>query len=142
MSTNVFTGHYRPAFAAGQTLVFKCSVTAAAQRLTDLLGVGIPMHIDRATDLSPKTALVPYRHVVFQSDPTNTGNIYYTADNNTTPVVLGPGLVLVPGQSVKFEMADELLRARTTGDYLVDAKSAFQFIASVNPSILLVHFFD
>jgi hypothetical protein len=61
-----------------------------------------------------------------------------TWDNNTAPVVGGPGLEMEPGTIYKFENAGvSLLRVNSGGIYPVNANTAFQLIATTNTSLLV-----
>lgn len=135
------TSAYRPSYDT-TGLVFKCATGAAAARLTDMLGVAVPTHPDDS-DIGPGSGprTVLYRHMIIKADPANTGPIYWSADNNTAPVVGGPGIPLAAGEALKFENCQELLRPRASGPYPVNAKTAFQFISAA-AQVLHVHFFD
>jgi hypothetical protein len=133
-----------PAYSAGLTLNFKITVTNAASRLGTLIGgTGIPTFDDarytRSTGPIPQRA--PY-HVLFQVPSAAANPVYVTWDNNTAPVVGGPGLELEQGIIYKFENAGPALLFNPTPStalafYPFNAQSAFQLIATANTSLLV-----
>lgn len=141
MMVTTFSGHYRPSYDT-TPLFFKCTVGLGAQRMTDLTGfpTTIPTVPDLTTDNPQKRRY--YKHLQIQADPTNTGNIYFTFDNNTTPVAAGPGWCLTPGSVAKFELWDQFAPNGRTTFYPTNAKTAFQFISDVAGQILLLNFMD
>ena len=126
----VLTAGYTPGFGT-QTCFFKASITNAAQRLGTILTV--PVHGDRLYDATQLagTKTTPYNHVFFQVPSTAANTVWLSWDNNTAPVVGGPGMELQIGVVYPFEFAgDMLLRPNAVGDYLVNAGTAFQLIAA------------
>jgi hypothetical protein len=154
MAGNTFSGipaGYQPAY--GTTLqFFKVTVTNAATRLKDLIttaGGTWPTIPDDTFNTNlmtePATNLRMPQHVFFQVPIAAANPVYLTWDNNTAPVVGGPGMELETGTIYKFENAwnGRLLSVlgNAGGKYNVDPKSAFQFIAAANTT-LLVFFSD
>jgi len=152
----VFTGAYMPAHdpVGGRAPTHHFKVTTAVntvQRLGTLLTV--PAIVDdmwTASQGAPGGSGVtaglpitrPPEHVIFQVPAAAANPIYMTWDNNTAPVVGGPGYELLAGQSVKFENAGlSLLRPQSSGIHQVNSLTAFQFIATA-ATVLLVHFSD
>jgi hypothetical protein len=91
--------------------------------------------VDRLYDASKTSVPVtrPYNHVFFQVPSSAANTVWLTWDNNTAPVVGGPGMELEIGVVYPFEFAgDVLLRPNAAGDYLVNAGTAFLLIASGN----------
>jgi hypothetical protein len=141
---------YLPSYD-GTTHFFKATVTNVATRLADL--VAIPSLLDEtymgsAASATGKTIPVtrPPYHVFFQVPSAAANPVYMTWDNVTTPVVGGPGVELNVGVILKMENAgDVLLRPSyqmiggysPTARYLVNAKTAFQFVATANTSLLV-----
>lgn len=136
----ILTGPYLPAFGT-DTCFYLVSVGAAAIRLGGPGGLlTVPEHRDRLYDAGPNAGLVtrPYRHMFIQVPKAAANPIYFTNDNNTAPVVGGPGGELQPGLIYKFENAGQhMLRAGMTGDYPTNAGTAFQFIAAAATNMLV-----
>ena len=141
-----FTGipaTYMPALTAGVTLNYKITVTNVATRLGTLIGgSGIPLVQDLRWQMSPQPInRAPY-HVLFEVPQAAANPVYVTWDNNTAPVVGGPGLELEQGIIYKFENAGPALLYNPTPSgslafYPFNAASAFQFIATANTSLLV-----
>lgn len=136
---------YQPAYSSGLTLSFKVTVTNAAQRLVTIIGAANwPTYPDDQWN-SSATASNKRRapnHVLFEVPIAAANPVYLTWDNNTAPVVGGPGLELQPGTVYKFENAwasgllTDGVNARA-GKWPVNALSAFQFIAAANTTLLV-----
>ena len=137
---------YQPAFNASLTGAFKVTVTNAAQRLVTLVTLANwPAYPDdqynySATQSNLKRAP---QHVIFEVPIAAANPVYMTWDNNTAPVVGGPGMELQPGTVYKFEnaWASGLLTDGVngrTGKWPVNALSAFQFIAAANTTLLVM----
>ena len=156
-SVTSLTAGYCPAHdtaGAGATMHFKATTgVATVQRLGTLVSP-MPAIVDDMFTASqgvsgglsanpvnlPKTR--PPFHVIFQVPAGAANPVYFTWDNNTAPVVGGPGYELNPGQSIKFENAGlNLLRPKSAGFYQVNALTAIQFIA-VAATVILVNFSD
>jgi hypothetical protein len=112
-----------------------------AQRLGTLLTV--PTLVDDMYAISSGPGALKTRppyHAIFQVPVAAANPVYFTWDNNTAPVVGGPGFELLPGLTIRFENAGvSLLRPKATGTYQVNALTAIQFIATA-ATVLLVHF--
>jgi hypothetical protein len=72
--------------------------------------------------------------------------IYITTDNNTAPVVGGPGIELVPGATLKIDSGFEIFLegGKKYGDvapFTVNALSAIQIIAT-GATVVLLNYFD
>lgn len=134
------TSEYLPAYAAGITHHFKANVTNAAQRLGAI--ITIPLFTDESTSLNQVPSLRPPWHLIIQLPASAANPIYITWDNNTAPVVGGPGYELNPGQWVKFEHAGtHLLRGpNARGAYPVASGSALQLIGTAATTATLFHF--
>lgn len=146
-STTGIPAGYMPAYGSGANF-FKVTVTNVATRLADLItaaGGTFPNYNDeRYTGSNPPTLQRTPYHVLFQVPIAAANPVYLTTDNNTTPVVGGPGFELEPGTIYKFESSGPSLMpvgGKGTGIYQVNAKTAFQFIATAN-TVLLVNFSD
>ncbi len=142
---------YQPSYD-GSAYCFKATTAVATvQRLADL--VTIPSLIDETYSMSGTNSTTgrtqpimrPPYHVMFQIPASAANTIFMTWDNVTNPAVGGPGMELQLGNIYKFENAgDVLLRGgySMTGGYgtakfQVDAKTAFQFIASAATDLLV-----
>jgi hypothetical protein len=143
-STTGIPASYLPAYKAGLTLHVVAAVTGAAARLGAL--VTIPIFPDERYTFSSGPTLLrcPY-HIIFQVPAAAANPVYLTWDNNTAPVVGGPGLELEQGQVYKFENAGVNLvfcpGSASKGFYPFNANSAFQVIATAATN-LLVNFTD
>ena len=135
----VLSSEYLPAYAAGITHHFKADVTNAAQRLGAI--ITIPLFADESQTLGRGGRRPPW-HLIIQLPAAAANPIYITWDNNTAPVVGGPGFELNPGASVKFEHAGtHLLRGQANGGaYPVNAASAIQLIGTAAATATLFHF--
>ncbi len=133
----ILTSGYLPAFVATDTLFFSAAVGAVAARLGGAGGlIAVPQHLDTSVwpdGIKPDGTPVfrPYRHLFLQVPAGAANTVWVTFDNTTAPVVGGPGMEMLPGVVYKFENAgDVMLRPNATGNYLVNAGTAFQFIAT------------
>lgn len=140
---------YMPSWGA-ELRHFKVTVTGVATRLADLItnaGGTLPLITDENYTSPGQSPPMPSRwpeHVIFQVPIAAANSVYVTWDNNTTPVVGGPGAELAPGATWKFESAAAALmlaKGKTTGIYQVNVKTAFQFIATAE-TVMLVSFSD
>lgn len=140
-----FTGipaSYLPAYKAGLTNFVKGTVTNAAQRLNAIAAV--PLFPDERYTFSqgPQLLRAPF-HVLLQVPAGALNPVYITWDNNTTPVVGGPGLELEQGTIYKFENAGpNLLFSPTSATqtmYPFNTASAIQLIATANTTILVAY---
>src|SRR4029077_2037793 len=86
----------------------------------------------------PAGGRVP-RHLLLQVPIGAANPVYVTWDNNTTPVVGGPGAEVVAGGQLKFELGGDALLAAKIGAYPVAAGSAIQVIA-VAATVILANF--
>lgn len=133
---------YLPAYKAGFTNFVKGTETNAAQRLNAI--AAIPRIPDERYTWSsgPQLLRAPY-HVLLQVPAGAANPVYITWDNNTAPVVGGPGLELEQGTIYKFENAGvNLLYSPTSATqtlYPFNAGSAFQLIAAANTTILVAY---
>lgn len=125
---------YNPAASASDgALHQKITVTNVAQRLGALCTGGVLPTVN-ATGKAAR----PPRHVQIQVPAAAANPIYVTIDNNTAPVVGGPGYEIVAGGQLKLELAgDGLLATKVGGDYPVAAGSAIQLIATANTAVLV-----
>lgn len=140
-SSRILTAPYQPADRAGNTFCFKVTTAInTAQRLGTLLTVPtIP--IEEYQPAQPNLVRPP-NHVWIQVPQAAANPVYMTPDNNTAPVVGGPGIELVAGSVLKLELAGEtFLRPKAAGDHPVNALTALQFIATA-ATVLIVTFFD
>lgn len=129
---SAFSGPYKPAGSSTDIWSFLVTVTTVATRLYDLIvtaGGTIPTVAGRGGRYPD--------HVRFQVPAAAANPVYMTSDNNTAPVVGGPGDELNPGVVWKFDLANSLLTPQTDTEFPTDAKSAFQFIAAGNTSLLV-----
>lgn len=150
-STTGIPAAYMPAYAPsglGSVNFIKVTVTNVATRLQDLItaaaGVIPTFNDERYTFSEPPTPQRTTFHVLFQVPIAAANPVYCTWDNNTAPVVGGPGLEFEPGTIYKFENAGATLMivgGRSTGIYRCDPKTAFQFIATAN-TVMNVAFSD
>jgi hypothetical protein len=86
----------------------------------------------------------PPNHVIIQVPIGAANAIYITWDNNTAPVVGGPGMEVNPGAMVKFEQASDVLLqgSKKFGDvapFTVNALSAIQIIATAATVVLITY---
>jgi len=140
--TGIPAGHL-PAYAAsgtGSVNCFKLTVTNAAARLITLIGANFPWVVNELTTFSTSgpTYRAPY-HLYLQVPQTAANPIYITWDNNTAPVVGGPGLELEPGTIYQFGNAGPTLfpyNGKVNGPYIVNSAGAFQVIATANTTLL------
>ena len=137
--TGIPAGHM-PAYGS-QTNFFKLTVTNAAQRLVTIVGAAnMPWVTDEMTTFStsgPK--LRPPFHLYLEVPQAAANPVYITWDNNTAPVVGGPGLELEPGTIYQFGNAGPTLipyGGKTNGPYVVNSLSAIQLIATANTTLL------
>jgi len=141
---NVHTAAYHSAYDSS-TYFFKVTTGVnTAQRLGTLLTVPQVTNemVQTAVRTQPVVAKRPPWHVIFQVPVGAANPVYMTWDNNTTPVVGGPGYEILPGAAVRFENAGvRLLNPSSVGNHQVNALTAFQFIATA-ATVLLVHFSD
>jgi hypothetical protein len=149
MAGNTFSGipaGYQPAYGSSTIQFFKVTVTNAATRLKTLItaaGGTWPTIPDDTfnTNMSVPTNLRMPQHVFFQVPIAAANPVYLTWDNNTAPVVGGPGMELETGTIYKFENAwnGRLLTVlgSSAGNYQVNIGSAFQFIATANTTLLV-----
>lgn len=147
-NSNILTSGYAPS-PDSTVFAFKVTVTNAATRLKDLITtaggtwplVENTLYQQAGADSPLQSNAVQQRppwHVMFQVIAAAANPVYCTWDNNTAPVVGGPGAEFEPGVIYRFENAGvKLLRAQASGLYLVNAKSAFQFIATGNTTMLV-----
>lgn len=155
-STPIVHSPELPAQTASLTMFFNIQVTGAAQRLGTLVtvpAVRSAMDINYPASGGPAGAgegrYRPPMNLVMQVSPAATGNVAVTYDNNTTPVVTPGaevGLVMYPGGIYQFPLVGlTLLRPLANANqaiYPVDALTAFQLIASVNPTSVSCWFSD
>lgn len=142
-NSNILTSGYQAGYGT-ETNCFKVTVTNSALRLKDLItnaGGTMPNYTNELYTASQGDAAQigrPPWHVIFQVPQAAANPVYCTWDNNTAPVVGGPGLEFEPGVIYRFENAgNNLLRVRSAGIYQVNAKTAFQFIATASTSMLV-----
>lgn len=147
-NSNILTSGYSPAYTSGLTWFYKLSVTNSSTRLGSLIttagGAGIPLITNELYTASQNDTILtrPPWHVFFQVAAAAANPVYCTWDNNTAPVVGGPGMEFEPGVVYRFENAgNSLLRAKASGIYLVNAGSAFLFIATA-ATVMNVGFSD
>lgn len=141
-SGRTLTAPYQPADRAGNTFIFKVTTAInTAQRLGTLLTVPtIP--IEEYNLSSGPTAFRPPNHVWIQVPQAAANPVYVSPDNNTAPVVGGPGIEIAAGGLLKLELAGEtFLRPKSAGDHPVNTLTAIQVIATA-ATVLLVTFFD
>jgi hypothetical protein len=137
-----------PAYGAGSQ-AFKTTVTNAAQRLVTIIGAAnFPWIPDEGTVQESAQRLRAPFHLYIQIPIAAANPVYVTWDNNTAPVVGGPGLELEPGTIYQFGNCGPTLfpnglsgAGKSTGIYQVNALGAMQFIAAAN-TVMLVHFTD
>jgi hypothetical protein len=140
------TAEYMPAYSAS-TAALHVKVTTAvntAQRLGTLNPTPqIPDERYSAVssmNFSPKTR--PPWHLIIQVPAAAANPIYLTWDNNTVPVVGGPGLECTPGSTTTFEHAEAMLTPSLAGGastYIVNALSSIQIIATAATVVLLTY---
>lgn len=139
-------GGYGPA-PTGFTYSVKVTTAAnSAQRLGTLSAV--PAIPDEAFGASDQRGIRtrPPNHLWIQVPVGAANPIYVTTDNNTTPVVGGPGIEVAPGATLKLDAAGEIfLRgSQKYGDvapFTVNALSAIQIIATA-ATVVLLNYFD
>lgn len=125
---------YNPAASASDGAFHqKITVTNVATRLGALCTGGALPLVNRIGQ-PPR----PPRHLQIQVPAAAANPIYVTIDNNSAPVVGGPGYEIVAGGQLKLELAgDGLLATKTGGDYPVAAGSAIQLIATAATAVLV-----
>jgi hypothetical protein len=139
-------GGYGPA-PTGFTYHVKVTTAAnSAQRLGTLSAV--PAVPDEAKGGSDQRGIAtrPPNHLWIQVPVGAANPIYVSTDNNTTPVVGGPGIEVAPGATLKLDSASEIFLqgSKKFGDvvpFTVNALSSIQIIATVATAVLL-HYFD
>jgi hypothetical protein len=148
--SNILTAAYQSAYGS-ETLCYVVTVPNTATRLGTLLVTagssftnGIPLIPDEIFGTNEPTANAvpkfrPPWHVMFQVPAGAANAIYCTWDNNTAPVVGGPGLEFENNGTIYlFENAGvTMLRRKASGIYQVNALSAFQFIATADTSMIV-----
>jgi hypothetical protein len=119
-----------------EALFFKVTTgNNIAQRLATLLPGGvIPLITDEAFT-GPSAPLAvgtrPLNHCFIQNSNANATTLFVTWDNNTAPVVGGPGREVQPGQILELWNAGvTLLRPRSVGIYQVNNLTAIQLISA------------
>ncbi len=127
---------------------YSIKVTTAvntAQRLGTLSAV--PAIPDEAFGGSQMRGVAtrPPNHLWISLPAAAANPIYITTDNNTAPVVGGPGIELNPGGTLKLDAASEILLegGKKYGDvapFTVNALSAIQIIATAATPVLLNYF--
>jgi hypothetical protein len=138
------TAEYMPAYSASiaPLHVKVTTAVATAQRLGTLNATPqIPDERYSATNNRIGQTRPPW-HLIIQVPSGAANPVYITWDNNTAPVVGGPGLELNPGGLVKFEHAEALLTPSKTGaasTYLVHSLSSIQIIAAAATVLLLTY---
>ena len=147
--TGIPAGH-QPAYGAGAQC-FKVTVTNAAQRVVGglIAAASFPWVTDEMTTFEAVTNKRCPFHLYVQVPVAAANPVYVTWDNNTAPVVGGPGLELEPGTIYQFGNCGPTCfpyqlgvgSGRTTGIYQVNAGGAFQFIATAN-TVMLMTFTD
>lgn len=129
---------YMPAYSAS-TAALHVKVTtgvATAQRLGTLSA--IPQIPDERFDATNRRGTTrPPWHLIIQVPAAAANPIYLSWDNNTAPVVGGPGLEINPGGYAKFEHAENLLTPHSRDTYLVNSLSSIQIIAAAATAVLL-----
>ena len=139
-------GGYHPA-PTGFTYAVKATTAInTAQRLGTLAPIPAPLDEAFGGGAQRGVKTRPPNHLLIQVPIGAANPVYMTFDNNTAPVVGGPGLELEPGTIYKFEEAGEsLLRGGIKfGDqapFTVDALGAMQFIA-VAATVINFHYSD
>jgi hypothetical protein len=87
--------------------------------------------------VNPSTGPRVPRHLILQVPAAAANPVYVTWDNNTAPVVGGPGAEIVPGGQMAMELAGDACLAQKGGPYYpVAAGSAIQLIATANTPVL------
>jgi hypothetical protein len=139
-------GGYHPA-PTGATYAIKATTAINTAQFLGTL-VTIPAVLDEAFGGGPQRGVKtrPPNHLLIQVPAGAANPVYMTFDNNTAPVVGGPGIELEPGTIYKFEEAGEsLLRGGIKfGDqasFTVNSLSAMQFIATA-ATVINFHFSD
>jgi len=146
-STTGIPAGYMPAYGSG-VQSFKATITNAAQRLITIIGAAnFPWVVDEMFTYSEPGSSGPTGvkrrapfHVLFQVPIAAANPVYMTWDNNTTPVVGGPGLELEQGTVYQFGNAGPSLMidgGKTAGFYQVSNLTAFQLIAAANTTCLI-----
>lgn len=138
----------------GETFMFTVTVTTTATRLGTLITIpsvddidSIPGAIENYPTIPPGTGPLKKRaprHVYFQAPVTLTNKVWLSIDNVTTPVAAngGPGIELAPGTIYAFENAQNLLTAKASGAYQVNAATAFQLVSVTGNQAISVWFCD
>lgn len=153
-SGQIITAAYRPAPLAQLFHLKTTTAVNTAQRLATLItssGGVMPVVVDEMFALSLGTpagssGLPPTRppnHLFIQVPVASANPIYVTWDNNTAPVVGGPGMEVLPGgPPLKLENAGlSFLRPKAAGTYQVNALTSIQVIA-VAATVVLLQFAD
>lgn len=139
-------GGYGPAPTGFTYHVKVTTAVNTTQRLGTLSAV--PAVPDEAFGASQArgTATRPPNHLWIQVPAGAANPIYVSTDNNTAPVVGGPGIEVNPGSTLKLDAAGEILLrgSKPFGDvapFTVNSLSAIQIIATAATAVLL-HYFD
>jgi len=143
-SVRNLTAEYLPAYSSSIAALHVKVTTAVntAQRLGTLNAT--PQIPDDTITASTATGAgvvnrAPW-HLIIQVPAAAANPVYITWDNNTAPVVGGPGFELSPGGTLKFENAGCALIQNpipTGGAYPVNSLSAIQVIAVAATNLLL-----
>ena len=135
------TAEYMPAYGSQNLHLKVTTAVNTVQRLGTLAAVPqIPdERFDATLDRQDKTR--PPWHLIIQVPVAAANPVYLSWDNNTAPVVGGPGLEIKPGDTVIFEHAEALLTPHALDTYKVDNLSSLQFIA-VAATVILLNYSD
>lgn len=136
------SAEYQSAYNASLTLHYKVTTgVATAQRLATLQAVPqVPDERYLISNMVDNTRRFrPPWHLLIQVPAAAANPIYITWDNNTAPVVGGPGLEIGPGGAIKFEHAECLLTPTPASatTYIVNSLTAIQIIAAAATPVLL-----
>lgn len=148
--TGIPAGHL-PAYGAGTQFFKVTTAVNTAQRVVGglIAAASFPWITDEMTTFDqPQRLRAPF-HMYVQVPVTAANPVYVTWDNNTAPVVGGPGLELEPGTLYQFGNCGPTCfpyqlvtgSGKPAGIYQVNAGGAFQFIA-VAATVLLIAFTD
>ncbi len=137
------TAEYLPAYSSSIAALHVKVTTGAgvAQRLGTLNAT--PQIPDDTQTASTSVGTVRSRapwHLIIQVPAAAANPVYITWDNNTAPVVGGPGFELNPGGTLKFENAGCGIMHNSIpsgGAYPINSLSAIQVIAVAATNLLL-----
>lgn len=132
------TAEYLPAYGS-QTLHAKVTTAVNTVQRLGTLNTTPQIPDETHTLVSGATPTRPPWHLILQVPLSAANPVYLTWDNNTAPVVGGPGFELAPGATLKFEHAEALLSPKSGAPYVVNALSSIQVIAVAATALLITY---